>query len=53
MDSRGRLSFQTTGHYRAALKDLGFKPVPGSGAPFELTTDGVRELLAAGYASPQ
>ena len=53
VDSRGRLSFQTNDYYRAALKDLGFEPVPGSGAPFELTTDGVKELLAAEYASPQ
>ena len=53
VDARGRLSFQTTGYYRAALKDLGLKPVPGSGAPFELTTNDVRELMAVEHASPQ
>ena len=53
VDSRGRFSFQTTDYYRAALKDLGFEPVPGSGAPFELTAGGVRELMASENASPQ
>ena len=52
VDAQGRLSFQVNSYYRAALKDLGFKPVPGSGAPFELTTDGVRELVASDYVSP-
>ena len=52
VDARGRLSFQVDSYYRAALKDLSFKPVPGSGAPFELTTTGVRELVASDYVSP-
>ena len=52
MDDRGRLSFQTDQYYRNALDDLGFEPVPGSGAPFELTTAGVRELVASHYVSP-
>ena len=52
VDARGHLSFQVNSYYRAALKDLGFKPVPGSGAPFELTTSGVRELVASDYVSP-
>ena len=47
VDAQGRLSFQVDSYYRAALKDLGFKPVPGSGAPFELTTSGVRKLVAS------
>ena len=52
MDARGHLSFQGNSYYRAALKDLGFKPVTGSGAPFELTTSDVRELVASDYVSP-
>ena len=52
VDAQGRLSFQVNSYYRAALKDLGLKPVPGSGAPFELTTSGVRELVASDYVSP-
>ena len=52
VDAQGRLSFQVNSYYRAALKDLGFKPVPGSGAPFELTTNDVRELVASDYVSP-
>ena len=52
VDAQGRLSFQVKSYYRAALKDLGFKPVPGSGAPFELTTNDVRELVASDYVSP-
>ena len=52
VDARGRLSFQVNSYYRAALKDLGFKPVPGSGAPFELTTNDVRDLVASDYVSP-
>ena len=52
VDAQGRLSFQGNRYYRAALKDLGFKPVPGSGAPFELTTNDVRELVASDYVSP-
>ena len=47
VDAEGRLAFQVDSYYRAALKDLGFKPVPGSGAPFELTTSGVRKLVAS------
>ena len=47
VDAQGRLSFQVNNYYRAALKDLGFKPVPGSGAPFELTTHDVRKLVAS------
>ena len=52
VDAQGRLSFHVDGYYRAALKDLGFKPVPGSGAPFELTINDVRELVASDYVSP-
>ncbi len=47
VDAQGRLSFQVNSYYRAALKDLGFKPVSGSGAPFELTTHDVRKLVAS------
>ena len=35
MDDQGRFSFQTDQYYRNALKDMGLKPVTGSGAPFE------------------
>ena len=52
MDAQGRLSLQVNSYSRAALNDLGFKPVTGSGAPFELTTNDVRELVAADYVSP-
>ena len=52
-DSQGRLSFETNTYYRAALKDMGLKPVPGSGAPFELTIDGIRELVATGLSPDQ
>ncbi len=46
-DSQGRLVFETNAYYRAALKDMGLKPVEGSGAPFELTIDNIRELVSA------
>ena len=52
VDAQGRLSFQTDQYYRNALDDLGFKPVPGSGAPFELTINDVKELVASDYVSP-
>lgn len=48
VDARGRLSFETNAYYRAALKDMALKPVDGSGAPFALTVDGIRELVANG-----
>ena len=47
-DSQGRLSFQTDWRYRAALKDMNLHAIDGSGAPFELTIDGVRSLVATG-----
>ena len=46
-DSEGRLTFQTTQHYQAALKDMGLKPVQDSGAPFELTVTETRTLVAS------
>jgi len=52
VDDQGRFSFQTDQFYRNALKDMGLKPVPGSGAPFELTTDDVRNLVASGSSNP-
>ena len=48
----GRFSFQTDQFYRNALKDMGLKPVTGSGAPFELTTHEVRELVASRSVEP-
>ena len=48
VDDQGRFSFQTDQFYRNALKDMGLKPIPGSGAPFELTTHDVKELVAMG-----
>ena len=51
VDDQGRFSFQTNQYYRNALKDMGLKPVPGSGAPFELTTDDVERLVASGSDS--
>ena len=53
VDSQGRLSFETNTYYRAALKDMDLKPVDGSGAPFELTIDGIRELVATGLSPDQ
>lgn len=50
MDAQGRLSFQTTQFYRNALEYMDLKPVPGSGAPFELTTSDIRALVAANSA---
>ena len=47
VDDQGRFSFQTDQFYRNALKDMGLKPVPGSGAPFELTTDDVERLVTS------
>ena len=46
-DSEGRLTFQTTRYYQAALKDMGLKPVQDSGAPFELTVAEIRALVAS------
>ena len=51
VDERGRFSFQTDQFYRNALKDMDLKPVPGSGAPFELTTRDVERLVASGSGS--
>ena len=51
MDEQGRLSFQTDQFYRNALRDMDLKPVPGSGAPFELTTHDVQRLVALGSGS--
>ena len=48
VDDQGRFSFQTDQFYRNALKDMGLKPIPGSGAPFELTTDDVERLVTLG-----
>ncbi len=48
VDGQGRFSFQTDQYYRNALKDMGLKPVAGSGAPFELTTHDVQRLVASG-----
>ena len=50
MDAQGRLSFQTTQFYRNALEYMDLKPVPGSGAPFELTTSDIRALVSANSA---
>ena len=47
IDSLGRLSFETTQYYRNALDDMGLKPVPGSGVPFELTIAEIRRLVAS------
>ncbi len=48
VDGQGRFSFQTDQFYRNALRDMGLKPVPGSGAPFELTIHDVERLVASG-----
>ena len=48
VDERGRFSFQTDQYYRNALRDMGLKPVTGSGAPFELTTHDVQRLVGSG-----
>ena len=48
VDDQGRFSFQTDQFYRNALKDMDLKPVPDSGAPFELTTHDVERLVASG-----
>ena len=48
VDERGRFSFQTDQYYRNALRDMGLKPVTGSGAPFELTTHDVQRMVASG-----
>ncbi len=49
VDDQGRFSFQTDRYYRNALKDMGLKPVPGSGAPFELTIHDVERLVASNF----
>ena len=47
-DPEGRLTFQTTRYYQAALKDMGLKPIQGSGgAPFELTVAEIRALVVS------
>ena len=51
VDDQGRFSFQTDQFYRNALKDMALKPVPGSGALFELTTYDVERLVASGSDS--
>ena len=48
VDDRGRFAFLTDQLYRNALKDMGLKPVTGSGAPFELTTHDVQRMVASG-----
>ena len=48
VDDKGRFSFQTDQLYRNALRDMGLKPVAGSGAPFELMTQDVERLVASG-----
>ena len=53
VDDQSTLSFQTDRFYRNALDDLGFKPVPGSVAPFELTTHDVRKLVASDSGSAE
>ena len=53
VDDEGRFSFQTDQFYRNALKDMDLEPVPGSGAPFELTTDDVERLVASGSGSSE
>lgn len=52
VDDQGSFSFQTDQNYRNALKDVGLEPVPGSGAPFELATDDIKALVAAGSHGP-
>ncbi len=52
VDDQGSFSFQTDRYYRNALKYMGLEPVPGSGAPFELTTDDVKALVASGSDGP-
>ena len=47
IDSLGRLSFETNRYYRNALDDMGLKPLPGSGVPFELTVPEIRQLVAS------
>ena len=47
IEANGRLSFETTQYYRNALDDMGLKPVPGIGVPFELTIAEVRRLVAS------
>ena len=51
VDERGRFSFQTDQFYRNALRDMDLKTVPGSGAPFALTTHDVQRLVASGSGS--
>ena len=52
-DSEGRLAFQTTRYYQAALEDMGLKPVPGTGgAPFELTVEEIEALVASQMNDP-
>ena len=53
-DPAGRLAFQTTRYYQAALKDMGLKPVQGTGgAPFELTVEEIKALVAFQMSDPR
>ncbi len=52
-DSQGRLAFQTTRFYQNALKDMGLKPIEGTGgAPFALTVAEIRSLVASQASDP-
>ena len=46
VDERGRLTFLATDVYADILSQGDFEPVPGSAAPFELTKDQIRKLVA-------
>ena len=52
-DSQGRLAFQTTRYYQNALKDLGLRPIEGTGgAPFEITVAEIKSLVASQANDP-
>lgn len=53
-DSQGKLTFQTNRFYQNALKDMGLKPIEGTGgAPFELTVAEIRSLVAYQASDPR
>lgn len=52
-DVQGKLTFQTTRFYQNALKDMGLRPIKGTGgAPFELTVAEIRSLVASQASDP-
>ena len=51
VDADGRLTFLATDVYRDLVDEGGLTPVSGSAAPFELTKEGIKQLVAGSSPS--